>query len=76
MPYRYNYCPICEKKIVFMINPEDIDDRVFPAPVHVLHEDDDCNKVSTFYVDSFLRVSYTEPEKKTGAISQIVATSR
>jgi len=43
---------------------EDIDTGQYPAPVYIICHS--CNKLSTFYVDSLLRVSYKELEKKTG----------
>lgn len=76
MPYRYNYCPHCEKKIVFKITETDINNAQYPAPVYVLHKDEECNEISTFYVDSLLRVSYKELEKKPGGINTIEAVSR
>jgi hypothetical protein len=41
---------------------EDIDPTLYPAPVYIHHKNTSCNKKSTFYVDSLLRVSYIEPE--------------
>ena len=75
MVNRYNYCPHCEKRILFTIEMKDIDQSQYPAPVYILHKDDACNKISTFYVDSLLRVSYKELEKKPGAIATIEARS-
>jgi hypothetical protein len=66
---RFNYCPHCDKKIVFEIELKDINSSQYPAPVYILCKL--CNKLSTFYVDSFLRVSYKELEKKPGAIKTI-----
>ncbi|MHA1491610.1 MAG: hypothetical protein ACTSRI_18390 [Promethearchaeota archaeon] len=71
MPLRFNYCPHCNKKIIFKIEMEDIDSRQYPAPVYIIHKDESCNKLSTFYVDSLLRVSYMELEKKKGGIKTI-----
>lgn len=76
MPYRYNYCEHCGKKIVFFINMEDIDQSQYPAPVYILHKDETCNKLQTFYVDSLLRVSYKELEKKPGGIKQLEAITQ
>jgi len=39
--------------------------------VYIVHDDESCGKLSTFYVDSLLRVSYKELEKKPGAIATI-----
>jgi len=64
MVLRYNYCPYCEQRIVFKIEMEDIDQSLYPAPVYILHKDNSCGKISTFYVDSLLRVSYKELGKK------------
>ncbi len=71
MVIRYNYCPICQKRITFKIEMDDIDSSQYPAPVYIFHKDPECNQVSTFYVDSLLRVSYKELEKKPGAIKTI-----
>jgi len=71
MPLRFNRCPHCHKKIVFKIEKQDIDTSSYPAPVYILHKDDSCGKISTFYVDSLLQVSYIELDKKPGAIKTI-----
>ncbi|MHA1148399.1 MAG: hypothetical protein ACTSR8_09145 [Promethearchaeota archaeon] len=76
MVVRYNSCPHCEKRIIFQIEMEDINPNQYPAPVYILHKDESCNKLSTFYVDSLLRVSYKELEKKKGGIKTIEATTR
>lgn len=68
---RFNYCPHCGDKIIFEIKSEDIDSSQYPAPVYILHDDESCGKTSTFFVDSLLRVSYKELEKKPGAIKTI-----
>jgi DNA-directed RNA polymerase subunit RPC12/RpoP len=68
---RYNYCPHCESKIIFKIGMDDIDTKQYPAPIYIIHKDPSCGKLSTFYVDSLLRVSYKELEKKPGAITTI-----
>ena len=73
--YRYNYCPHCKKRIVFNIENKDINHAQYPAPVYIIHEDDSCKKLSTFYFDSLLRVSYKELEKKPGAKQTIEATT-
>ncbi|MBY8987083.1 MAG: hypothetical protein KGD61_01415 [Candidatus Lokiarchaeota archaeon] len=67
MPLRFNSCPHCNQRIVFSIDESDIDSSKYPAPVYILHKSESCGKISTFYVDSLLRVSYWELEKKTGA---------
>lgn len=71
MPLRFNSCPHCNKRIIFKIETKDIDSSQFPAPVYIHHDDKSCDKISTFYVDSLLRVSYKELEKKSGAIKTI-----
>lgn len=71
MPFRFNYCPYCERKIIFFIEEKDINTSEYPAPVYICHNDKSCGKTSTFYVDSLLRVSYKDPEKKPGAITTI-----
>ena len=48
---------------------EDIDSKQYPAPVYINCKS--CEKLSTFYVDSQLRVSYKELDKKPGAIKTI-----
>lgn len=47
----------------------DIDSSQYPAPVYIVCKL--CKKLSTFYVDSFLRVSFKELEKKPGGIKTI-----
>lgn len=69
MPLRFNICPHCNKKIIFNIEMKDIDSSQYPAPVYIVCKS--CNKLSTFYVDSLLRVSYKELDKKPGAIKTI-----
>ncbi|MFW9972161.1 MAG: hypothetical protein ACFFDF_18385 [Candidatus Odinarchaeota archaeon] len=69
MPVRFNFCPHCQNKIVFNIHREDVNTTQYPAPVYILCKS--CNKLSTFYVDSLLRVSYIEQDKKPGAIKTI-----
>jgi hypothetical protein len=64
MPLRFNTCPHCSNKIIFNIEIEDIDSSQYPAPVYIICHS--CKKLSTFYVDSLLRVSYKELEKKAG----------
>ncbi|MGB5911954.1 MAG: hypothetical protein WBH31_12240 [Promethearchaeia archaeon] len=71
MPLSFNTCPHCNRKIIFKIEKEDIDTSQYPAPIYVHHNDKSCGKLSTFYVDSLLRVSYKELEKKAGAIKTI-----
>ena len=58
MPVRFNFCPHCSEKIIFDIKIEDIDSSQYPAPVYIVCKS--CNKLSTFYMDSLLRVSYKE----------------
>ncbi len=69
MPLRFNFCPHCEEKIIFEIEMKDINSSHYPAPVYIVCKL--CHKLSTFYVDSFLRVSYKELDKKTGGITTI-----
>lgn len=76
MPYRYNTCPHCDKKIRFFIEQKDIDPSVYPAPIYIMHKDEECGKLSTFFVDSLLRVSYKEREKKPDGIATIEAITR
>ena len=71
MPLRFNSCPHCNQRIIFKIEMEDIDSSHYPAPVYIVHNDDSCGKLSTFYVDSLLRVSYKELEKKPGGLKTI-----
>jgi len=77
MPLRYNYCPHCHQRIVFKVEMEDIDQSLYPAPIYLHHKSESCNKISTFYVDSLLRVSYMELEKKkskTGSNIKLIET--
>ena len=69
MVLRFNFCPHCNEKITFRIEMEDIDSNQYPAPVYIICKS--CNKLSTFYVDSLLRVSYKELDKKPGGIKTI-----
>ena len=69
MVKRFNFCPHCNKKIMFEIEMNDINSSQYPAPVYILCKN--CNKLSTFYVDTFLRVSYVELTKKPGGIKTI-----
>jgi len=69
MPIRFNTCPHCEERIIFDIEMEDINSSQYPAPVYIVCKS--CNKLSTFYVDSLLRVSYKELGKKSGGIKTI-----
>ena len=71
MPLRFNSCPHCNQRIVFKIEENDINSSKYPAPVYILHKSKLCGKISTFYVDSFLRVSYKELEKKSGALKTL-----
>jgi hypothetical protein len=71
MPLRFNSCPHCNQRIIFKIEENDINTSKYPAPVYILHKSELCGKTSTFYVDSFLRVSYKELEKKSGAIKTL-----
>ena len=71
MVNRYNTCPFCNQKIIFEIELKDINQGQYPAPVYILHDDESCGKLATFYVDSLLRVSYKELEKKPGGITTI-----
>ena len=54
---------------MFKIEMDDINRAQYPAPVYIVCKS--CNKLSTFYVDSLLRVSYKELEKKPGRIKTI-----
>ncbi len=69
MPLRFNTCPHCNKKIFFDIQMNDINSSQYPAPVYIVCKS--CNKLSTFYVDSLLRVSYKLLEKKPGGKTTI-----
>ena len=74
MPIRFNTCPHCNERIIFKIEHDDIDTSQYPAPIYILHKSDSCGKISTFYVDSLLRVSYKELEKKPGALKTLETT--
>jgi hypothetical protein len=69
MPLRFNFCPHCQSKISFKIEMQDINSSQYPAPVYILCRS--CKKLSTFYLDSLLRVSYKELDKKPGGITTI-----
>ena len=71
MPLRFNTCPHCNQRIVFRIEVKDIDPTQYPAPIYIFHNVHNCGKISTFYVDSLLRVSYKELEKKPGGITTL-----
>lgn len=68
---RFNTCPHCGNKIIFRVTSEDIDTNKYPTPVYILHDDESCGKTSTFFLDSLLRVSYKELDKKSGAIKTL-----
>jgi len=53
---------------------EDIDPSLYPAPVYIFHKNKSCNKISTFYVDSKLQVSYRDLEKKKSKTKKKVTT--
>ena len=74
MPLRFNTCPHCNERNIFKIEHDDIDTSQYPAPIYILHKSDSCGKISTFYVDSLLRVSYKELEKKPGALKTLETT--
>lgn len=74
MVVRYNYCPHCGRKIIFKIEMDDIDDALYPAPIYIHHDDEACDKISTFYVDSLLRVSYKELGKKKSKTGREIKT--
>ncbi|MFX1502364.1 MAG: hypothetical protein ACFFDH_15495 [Promethearchaeota archaeon] len=69
MPLRFDFCPHCSEKIIFEIEMKDINSSQFPAPVYIVCKS--CKKLSTFYMDSLLRVSYKELDKKRGGIRTI-----
>ncbi len=71
MPLRFNTCPYCNQRIVFRIEEKDVNNSQYPAPIYIHHTNESCGKTSTFYVDSLLRVSYKELEKKSGAIKTL-----
>ena len=71
MPLRFNTCPYCNQRIVFRIDENDVNTSHYPAPIYIHHTSESCGKTSTFYVDSLLRVSYKELEKKPGAIKTL-----
>jgi len=56
---------------VFRIEKKDINSSHYPAPIYIHHTSESCGKISTFYVDSLLRVSYKELEKKSGAMKTL-----
>ena len=74
MPLRFNFCPHCNRKIIFKIELKDIDTSLYPAPFYLIHKSKICNKQSTFYVDSLLRVAYTEPEIKKSKTNSKIKT--
>ena len=74
MPLKFNFCPHCNKKILFEVELEDIDPSHYPAPVYIHHKDESCDKVSTFYMDSRLQVSYKELEKKKSLTGREIKT--
>ncbi|MBY9014614.1 MAG: hypothetical protein KGD68_02885 [Candidatus Lokiarchaeota archaeon] len=71
MPLRFNTCPYCNQRIVFRIDEKDVNTARYPAPIYIHHTSKSCGKTSTFYVDSLLRVSFKELEKKSGAIKTL-----
>ena len=73
MPLKVSECPHCNARIFIKIEESDINPVKFPAPVYVIHKNGVCDKLSTVYVDSQLRISYSSPEKKEGAIKTLEA---
>jgi len=74
LPVRFNYCPHCEQRIAFRVDMENIDSSRYPAPIYIIHREKACKKLSTFYLDSGLHVSYTELEKKKSKTKKKVKT--
>lgn len=54
---------------MFRIELQDIDSSQYPAPVYIICRS--CAKLSTFYVDSLLRISFKELKKKPGGKTTI-----
>jgi hypothetical protein len=71
MVLKVGICPHCDSRIFLRIELSDINPEKFPAPVYVLHKNGICDKISTFYVDSKLRISYSTKEKKEGAMKTL-----
>ncbi|MFX1392022.1 MAG: hypothetical protein ACFFAH_00475 [Promethearchaeota archaeon] len=74
MTVKFNSCPYCHKRISFEIKLEDIDTSHYPAPVYIHHKDESCDKISTFYMDSRLQVSYKELGKKKSITGREIKT--
>ena len=74
MTRKTNFCPYCNKKILFEIKLEDIDTSHYPAPVYIHHKNESCDKISTFYMDSRLQVSYKELGKKKSITGRKIKT--
>ncbi|MBY9006713.1 MAG: hypothetical protein KGD63_08145 [Candidatus Lokiarchaeota archaeon] len=71
MTLKFNSCPHCGQQIVFKVNFNDIDNSRFPAPIYIHHNNEQCGKISTFFLDSRLQVSYKDRDKKPGALKTI-----
>lgn len=71
MALKISYCPHCNSKVFFRIELSDINPERFPAPVYIIHKTGMCNMLSTFYLDSKLRISYSTKEKKEGGIKTL-----
>jgi hypothetical protein len=76
MPIKVAICPHCNKRVFIRIEESDISPVIYPAPVWVIHKNGICDKLSTYYVDSKLGVSYIAPEKKDGAIKTLEALDK
>ncbi len=58
-------CPHCQNQIRFKIDTNDIDHTFrYPAPIYIKHANGKCNKTSTCYLDSELRISLFIKEKE------------
>lgn len=59
MPLKAIICPHCNKKMLFTITSDDVDlsSGKLPAPLYVKHSSKICQKTTTVYLDSDLRIS-------------------
>ena len=68
MPLKAILCPHCNKKMLFTISQNDIDlSGKQPAPLYVKHSSKICQKSSTIYLDSELRISLIDKAIEDGS---------
>ena len=69
MPLKAIICPHCNKKLLFTISFNDVDltSGKLPAPLYVKHSSKVCEKTTTIYLDSELRISLMDKGVQDGS---------